>query len=287
MPLVPAKCTQCGANLQIDPANEATICPSCNTPFITEKAINNYNTTNVTNIGNIHADTLVLQEESKYIQMIKGVEALISLKKYEHAECDALNLIEEYPNKSKSYLLYVKAYTENYTHMDSYKDDEMTEYLDCALNVATDEEKDEVTSEIKKYKKFIQQQKEEQDAQWKYWTNKLEVAQNSIKEEEQRIKNREKKYNRKFITIYCVIMTLIIILGIVCSIYETIKITDFLSILFGGGFFLGIILLIYNKIGGFILGMGDRTKKLIQLEKEALEIKKKRDSVGKYKPNFY
>lgn len=44
MPLVAAKCTQCGANIEVDDTNEAGICKYCGTAFITEKAINNYNT---------------------------------------------------------------------------------------------------------------------------------------------------------------------------------------------------------------------------------------------------
>lgn len=47
--LVAAKCTQCGANLQVDSTHEAGICPHCGTAFITEKAVNNYNNTYVTN----------------------------------------------------------------------------------------------------------------------------------------------------------------------------------------------------------------------------------------------
>ncbi len=47
--LVAAKCTQCGANIQVDSTREAGICPHCGTAFITEKAVNNYNTTYVTN----------------------------------------------------------------------------------------------------------------------------------------------------------------------------------------------------------------------------------------------
>ena len=43
MPLVPAKCTNCGANLTIDSTKDAAICEYCHTPFVTEKAINNYN----------------------------------------------------------------------------------------------------------------------------------------------------------------------------------------------------------------------------------------------------
>ena len=46
MPLVPAKCTACGAPLTLDPAQDAAVCPFCNTPFIVEKAIHNYNIAN-------------------------------------------------------------------------------------------------------------------------------------------------------------------------------------------------------------------------------------------------
>lgn len=44
MPLVAAKCTQCGANIEVDDSKEAGICKYCGTAFITEKAITNYNT---------------------------------------------------------------------------------------------------------------------------------------------------------------------------------------------------------------------------------------------------
>ena len=47
--LVAAKCTQCGANIQVDSTHEAGICPNCGTAFITEKAVNNYNTSYITN----------------------------------------------------------------------------------------------------------------------------------------------------------------------------------------------------------------------------------------------
>ncbi len=40
MPLVPAKCCNCGANLQVNSEQDAAICSSCGTPFIIEKAIN-------------------------------------------------------------------------------------------------------------------------------------------------------------------------------------------------------------------------------------------------------
>ena len=42
MSLTPAICSRCGAVVQVNSNDEATICSYCNTPFITEKAINQY-----------------------------------------------------------------------------------------------------------------------------------------------------------------------------------------------------------------------------------------------------
>lgn len=68
MPLVPAKCTQCGANLEVDSEKECAICTACGTPFITEKAIVNYvthntYTTNVTNTTNVNAEVVHIHED--------------------------------------------------------------------------------------------------------------------------------------------------------------------------------------------------------------------------------
>lgn len=55
MPLVQVKCTNCGANLEIDNTLDAALCPYCNVPFVVEKAINNYNTANHINAGAVNA----------------------------------------------------------------------------------------------------------------------------------------------------------------------------------------------------------------------------------------
>jgi tetratricopeptide (TPR) repeat protein len=44
--LVAAKCTQCGGHLQVDNQKEAQICEFCGAPFITEKAVENFNISN-------------------------------------------------------------------------------------------------------------------------------------------------------------------------------------------------------------------------------------------------
>lgn len=65
MPLVNAKCTNCGANLKIDDTKDAAICEYCGSAFIVEKAINNYNV-NVSNTNNITADVVNVYEEHLY-----------------------------------------------------------------------------------------------------------------------------------------------------------------------------------------------------------------------------
>ena len=67
MPLTQAKCTNCGANLEIDNTKDAAICPYCGTAFIVEKAINNYNTTN-----QIHADTVNIYGGNSADFVIRG-----------------------------------------------------------------------------------------------------------------------------------------------------------------------------------------------------------------------
>lgn len=53
--MVPAICSQCGAQVNVDASQETAFCSYCGAKFIVEKAINNYNI-KTANIG--HADTI-------------------------------------------------------------------------------------------------------------------------------------------------------------------------------------------------------------------------------------
>lgn len=73
MALVPAKCPECGGNINIDPAKKAGICEYCKQPFIVEEAINNFNTTyNVTNNNEIKADVVNVYENKEKDFIIKA-----------------------------------------------------------------------------------------------------------------------------------------------------------------------------------------------------------------------
>lgn len=68
--LIPAKCTSCGATLEVDASQHTAICPYCNSSYIVEQAINNYNINvngnlnveNATiNVNGIDIDNLLLR----------------------------------------------------------------------------------------------------------------------------------------------------------------------------------------------------------------------------------
>lgn len=77
MPLVPAICTQCGAQIEVDNTHEAGVCKHCGTAFITEKAINQY-TTYVTNNNNFAGANIniVGGDISNYIELAKNALAI-------------------------------------------------------------------------------------------------------------------------------------------------------------------------------------------------------------------
>lgn len=88
MPLVAAKCTQCGANIEIDDSKEAGICKYCGTAFITEKAINNYK---------INAEKVIVNSENVNISNYDIESALVAAEKLIKRELyyDAKKMIKE------------------------------------------------------------------------------------------------------------------------------------------------------------------------------------------------
>ena len=115
MPLVAAKCTKCGGELQIDNAQEAAICPYCGTPFIVEKAINYYTTHNVTNIGSVeHAD--IHMEDSRGLETrLKNAESyLVQHKDYDKAEKLFRSITEEFAGDWRGWWGVVRAMTHEF-----------------------------------------------------------------------------------------------------------------------------------------------------------------------------
>ena len=79
--LTQAKCTNCGAALNVDPEKEAAICPYCNSTYIVEKAINNYHisTVKAENVYVFNDDTVNVE------QLYKNADALLAAQQYDRA----------------------------------------------------------------------------------------------------------------------------------------------------------------------------------------------------------
>ena len=86
MGLVAAKCTQCGANIEVDASKEAGVCSHCGTAFITEKVINNYTIHNHNTVNNniAHA-TINVKKGDDIDECVKRYRGLVKQKKFRAA----------------------------------------------------------------------------------------------------------------------------------------------------------------------------------------------------------
>lgn len=97
MPLVPAKCTVCGALLNIDSSKEAAVCQSCGNAFVVEKAINHYNTYNSV-VNNITSDNVVVHIESEKERLNTNAETYIKLGDTLKALAIYRELVDKFPD---------------------------------------------------------------------------------------------------------------------------------------------------------------------------------------------
>lgn len=106
--LVPAICTQCGGQLEVDPAQEAAVCPFCGTPFIVSKAINNYNTVHVhqniqNNIRIQHGKRGIFESAAELIDRQLEREQNAAIRQQEiQLEREKLNMLKQQRKKEQS-----------------------------------------------------------------------------------------------------------------------------------------------------------------------------------------
>ena len=137
MPLVPAKCTQCGANIEIDDTKEAGICQHCGTAFITEKAITNYNTyvTNNNNFAGANINVMGANVDN----LIKMAENAIGAGNGKEAVDYINRALEINPESSQSWFLKMKA-IEHIGTVGNPQVSEAISYGDNAIKYAEDKE---------------------------------------------------------------------------------------------------------------------------------------------------
>ncbi len=103
MGFIPARCTQCGAEIKVDSSKEAGICEHCGTPFITEKIINK---TYVTN--NFHGATVnIINGDAR--NFLKLAETYLKSNSGEEAYNYASKALELEPNITDAWIIKMYA----------------------------------------------------------------------------------------------------------------------------------------------------------------------------------
>lgn len=116
--MVAAKCTNCGASIEVDNTKEAGICTHCGTAFITEKVINYYNSYNNFNIanavfqGSLSEDNLIARakhflDNGDFVKAREYVNKVLDLNINNQ---EALNILNTIAN---NFLLKAKQYQDN------------------------------------------------------------------------------------------------------------------------------------------------------------------------------
>lgn len=156
MPLVPAECTQCGATLEVDASCKSATCPFCKMVFVTEKAINNYNTNYTTNIGSLHADVVNISDDNSRDNKVKSGDAFIKMGDYKSAYKIFNDMANEHPYDYRSWWGIIRTHTKDFQDIHISKTalrniDIIYEKM-LALSVP-----DTVKSEFENYKKEVLQ----------------------------------------------------------------------------------------------------------------------------------
>lgn len=122
MPLVNAKCTNCGGTLTVDASKEAAICDFCGSPYIVEKAIQNYNYYVTQNIKADNVNVTAKGEAEKE-RLLHNAETNMGFKDYNKAYEIYKQVSEDYPDDYRGWHGLTIIATQDFTQFDlSYKD---------------------------------------------------------------------------------------------------------------------------------------------------------------------
>lgn len=140
MSLVPAKCTNCGGELQIDNTKDAAVCPYCGSAFIIEKAVNLYNQT-----YNINTNTVnILQQSGGRDSADKLYEAglnALNIHNYSLAEKCFSDMKKYYPSDYRGYWGMMKYYSQGYSMSETTIKEVLEEFKNACALANPDEKK--------------------------------------------------------------------------------------------------------------------------------------------------
>ncbi len=164
MPLVPAICSQCGAQIEVDDTHEAGICKHCGTAFITEKVINDY-TTNITNHivnnNNFAGANVTIQSDAENVEhLMKRAMTFEKLNEFDKALKVYCEITSKFPMDYRGWLGIIICKTEGMTKVNfldcAHK--EMLNNFDKAIKVANLTEQENIIKQKSEYEEAYEKE---------------------------------------------------------------------------------------------------------------------------------
>lgn len=186
MPLVNAKCTNCGGTLTVDASKEAAICDFCGSPYIVEKAIQNYNYYVTQNIKADNVNVTAKGEAEKE-RLLHNAETYTGFKDYKKALEIYKQVTEDYPDDYRGWYGLIVIHTENFEYFFGTNDfNQLKSYMDRVTMTAPP---DKIAPMQEKWEQYQQDYVSFKESK----ANKVIQLQNQSDELQQQIKNCEDK----------------------------------------------------------------------------------------------
>lgn len=219
MPMVQAKCENCGGILAVDSNLKAANCPFCGAAYVVQDCINYYNS--VTKVEHMHADVVNISDESSSEGRLRAAEAYMKMKKYSDAEAEYQRVTKLTPQDYRGWEGLIKSETHEFdkrikssktiTLLDDYarsvelfsapgtSDVLLNNYRDfiTAQKDKNMEEKAAISEEIRiqgeRYKQLAGKEKETVDLLNQVDSRRNEIFLWRVQQKEKKEKNKKKK----------------------------------------------------------------------------------------------
>lgn len=201
MALVPAKCTQCGGNIQVDNQKEAAICPYCGTAYIVEQAINNYKIVN-----NIRTDAVTIVNQSDTDNSADGLYKMCldccNKGMYGAMDYKFKKFEQEYPTDYRVYYIKLLEITESFSKVCFFNGSEL-HILNSDLEWTSEQKKrikslfDTILRLAPSGDANIKKIKSQYDNYVQKLSKEIEKEQNEIRQEEERLREEKRQMQKQ------------------------------------------------------------------------------------------
>ena len=277
MPMVKAQCTNCGGALEVDNSKDAAVCPFCNTPYIIEKAINQYNISNT-----YHIENAVFESDNSEDKLLKRGTAQLEMKEYSDASKTFRKMTKMYPENYRGWMGLSLA--ESVKNTKAEESDDIMKYRRNALKQCPEQDK----ADLKNMYVRAEERIDILSAEIQKLETQLNKDSEGLKEARCKLDHYDKCYARsRTLKLISVIMMLFSVALFVASIILG-KLSLIPAVGFGAVFIAGILLLKYAADLGEVENSSihyaneeENLKRAIDMTQSRLdELKKQRDAVN-------